>query len=70
MGHFNYKPFLRRGRGVQVEVGPGIIIAGVGQPGVRPVPVPHGVLQPVEVRPTPDVELPTVLEYCREQSLG
>ena len=40
-----------------------VIVAGVGEPGVSPVPVLHGVLQPVEVRPNiPDVELPSVLE--------
>ena len=47
-----------------------IIIARVGQPGVSPVPVLHGVLQPVQIRPTPDMELPSVLEYCRQKSLG
>ena len=43
VGHLHDESFPRRPWGAQVEVGP-VIVAGVGQPGVCPVPVLHGVL--------------------------
>ena len=47
-----------------------VIVAGVGEPGVSPVPVLHGVLQPVQIRPSvPDMELPSVLKR-RGPALG
>ena len=45
VGHLHDESFPRRPWGPQVEIGP-VIVARVGQPGVGPVPVLHGVLQP------------------------
>ena len=49
VGHLHDESFSRRPWGAQVEIGP-VIVAGVGQPGVGPVPVLHGVLQPKHLR--------------------
>ena len=64
MGHLHDNSFIRRRGGVQVEMGP-VIVARLSQSWVRPVPVLHGVLKPVQIPPTPDMELPTKLKYSR-----
>ena len=56
MGHFDDEPFLLRLTGSgQLEVSPAITV-GVGQPGVSQVPGSYGVVKPVEIRPTPDMQ--------------
>ena len=69
MGHLHDNSFIRRRGGVQVEMGP-VIVARLSQSWVSPVPVLHGVLQPVQIPPTPDMELPTKLKYSRVTILG
>ena len=64
MGHLHDESFLPRRGGVQVEMGP-VLVARPGQSGVSPVPVLHGVLKPVQIPPTPDMELPSELKYSR-----
>ena len=49
VGHLHDESFPRRPWGAQVEIGP-VIVARVRQPGVGPVPVLHGVLQPEHLR--------------------
>ena len=66
VGHFDDETFLLRlsVSVSQLEDSP-VLSTGTGQPTVSPVPVSHGVLKPQQIRPTPDMQQTSILEYCR-----